>query len=259
MELTRLDLSAEPFEPPAYRCDFCGEPRLASLADPHCGAESCAEAFARSLAGAQAREERERYPVAEKFRLPRKYTNASLGQAPEGMWSAYKLADQHVTGLHLGGFYGGGVVLAGPVGTGKTWLAAAIFNRAEALGGMCFWARGAGLAAAIKATWGDYRGEELLTEQLASVDLLVLDDFGIQAGDGGRMSDHVETMYFNIVDARSQADRPTVVTTNMESAELMTNRTKATIDRLKEGALALTLRTRQRGGVKTNERDSAEG
>lgn len=112
-----------------------------------------------------------------------------------------------------------GMILAGPVGGGKTHLACAIawhvlHRRRPDGSGFCsarFWSTPQ-LLAEIRAT---YRAEAEehesdIAERATGADLLVLDDFGAE-----KATDHAADRLFLILNGRLEAGRTTIVTTNL--------------------------------------------
>lgn len=104
-----------------------------------------------------------------------------------------------------------GLLIAGPVGTGKTHLAVGILRAARELRGIRGrFAMVPAVLAQIRAAIG--RGDEeaaYILESYQETPLLVLDDIGAE-----RVTDWVREQLFLLVDARYQAMLPTVVTTN---------------------------------------------
>lgn len=133
-----------------------------------------------------------------------------------------------------------GLFIAGPQGTGKTHLAAAISNYLIARGTPVICMTMIDLLARIKSTFssGDV-DEGSVLNGYKTVPLLVIDDMGKELPTEWAIS----TIY-NIVNGRYEAELPTIVTTNYDTGSLVYRMTpkdtrddtaaKATIDRLKE-------------------------
>jgi len=108
-----------------------------------------------------------------------------------------------------------GLVLSGPVGTGKTWTAAAALRQLVARRAV-LWTSAPLLFAQLGAPRGGERHDmalELLTARTA----LVLDDL-----DKARPTDYGAEQLFLAVDTRVEHRKPLLVTTNLTLAELAT-------------------------------------
>ena len=113
---------------------------------------------------------------------------------------------------------GHSLILCGPAGTGKT-QAAMLVARAAARHHYRIRVTNVGrLASRIRAAYSDdSTTEEYETRELERADLLVLDDVG--AGESGEAKVERRLLYF-VLEARQNARRPTVVTTNLTAAAL---------------------------------------
>ena len=135
---------------------------------------------------------------------------------------------------------GMGLLYYGPVGTGKTFLAACIANHVMAQGYR------------VKMTRFDRVADEIFAaedkaayiDHLCKYDLLILDDLGVE-----RKTEYMQEMVYKIVNARYVAGAPVIVTTNLTREEL----TKAddmgyarTYDRLLEKCLPIQVAGRSR-------------
>ena len=132
--------------------------------------------------------------------LPARYRNANLADFSKQMgrlataWLA-KPTD--------------GLFIAGPVGAGKTHLAAAVFrDRAERRIGVTF-RRCADFFRDLRETYRANWSEETVLEPLDQVRFLILDDLG-----AGSLSDHERRFTLELLDRRLNAVRPTLVTSN---------------------------------------------
>lgn len=111
----------------------------------------------------------------------------------------------------------GWLVMLGPNGCGKTHLAAAIANRALGRGHSVFFAVVPDLIDHLRASFapGKEVGYDELFDQVRNAGLLVLDDLGAQAG-----SPWAQEKLYQVVNYRTVAGLPTVVTSDQSMAEL---------------------------------------
>lgn len=102
---------------------------------------------------------------------------------------------------------GSGLLLYGPVGTGKTYTAACICNEVIQNGRT---ARMTTLPMIIAEMQDQFSSRNEILQRLNRVDLLVLDDLGAE-----RTSSYMQETMFTVIDQRLIGRRPLIVTTNM--------------------------------------------
>lgn len=122
-------------------------------------------------------------------------------------------------------------VIVGPVGVGKTHLAAA----------MCRPAVEAGLDVRLVPMHRFIRGirpggDDGYFDRLADMDRLILDDVGAE-----RQTDWTQTSFDALVAYRWEEERPTIYTTNMDADTLRAHVGEHTYSRMCAGALAIAL------------------
>lgn len=110
-----------------------------------------------------------------------------------------------------------GLLLQGPAGTGKTYLAAAVVRARIEAGRRAVFHRAADLYTALRETYRVNGSEENALREYHESPLLVLDDLG-----AGSLSDHERRATLEVLDRRLNHLRPTVVTTNLTLSELET-------------------------------------
>ena len=129
------------------------------------------------------------------------------------------------------------VILSGKVGNGKTHLACATANYIIAnFGKTALFLSVVDAFSKIKAT---YTKKSEITEinvinQFSMVDLLILDEFGIQIG-----SEHEKMLLFRIINKRYENLKPTILISNLSPAEIK-NFEERIFDRLKENGILLS-------------------
>ncbi|MFA6662015.1 MAG: ATP-binding protein [Bacilli bacterium] len=123
-----------------------------------------------------------------------------------------------------------GIIFYGPVGTGKTHMAACIVN---ALIDKMIPAGVTNIPTLLNRLQGAFSEQRQdLIEHLQRYELMVVDDLGVE-----RNTPYASEQLFNIIDSRSRSGKPIIITTNMtidemENAEDM--QSKRIYDRIKE-------------------------
>lgn len=109
---------------------------------------------------------------------------------------------------------GEGLIIMGDPGNGKSHLAAGIVHRVVAAGGAAIFAKVPRLMVRFEATYrqGAREAESDLLQALFDADLVVLDDVGAE-----KWTEKREERLFLIVDARVDARRPIIATTNCKN------------------------------------------
>jgi putative replication protein len=119
-------------------------------------------------------------------------------------------------------------VFSGSPGTGKNHLAAAIGNFLLAKDHTVLIVTVADLMLRVRACYDGGQSEASLLDELARVDLLVLDEVGIQ-----KDSKHEKIIINQIIDRRLASMRPVGVLTNLNFEELAATLGERVVDRLK--------------------------
>lgn len=123
-----------------------------------------------------------------------------------------------------------GLILSGMPGTGKSHLAAALMQtmigRKQVQYATCL-----DMIRAIRDTWrrDSVQSESSVLAHLRDLDLLVIDEVGVQYGTDGE-----QTVLFDVLDRRYREVKPTVVITNQDKDGLRGFVGERTFDRLAE-------------------------
>lgn len=104
-----------------------------------------------------------------------------------------------------------GIIFSGAPGVGKTHLAAAIMNYKLSHGTECIFCTVPELLSDIKNTFNKGNETSELMELIKEVDLLILDDLGVE-----KATDWVAEQLFVILNARLVRNKQTVITTNYQ-------------------------------------------
>jgi DNA replication protein DnaC len=132
---------------------------------------------------------------------------------------------------------GTSLVMCGRPGTGKTHLANAMAISLFNQGNPVTYTTSFKMMARIKATYNKFDAKETETaaiEALTRVELLVIDEVGVQFG-----SEAEKVLFYQIINGRYDNVLPTVLISNLTARELEQFIGERCFDRLKEGAGAV--------------------
>lgn len=144
---------------------------------------------------------------------------------------------------------GTGLLLCGQVGTGKSFLAAAIANELISQGTPCLMTNFSRLISRISEKFG---GDQKYLDNLNRFDLLIIDDLGAE-----RDSDFTWEKVMNVIDARYRAGLPIIITTNLgpkDFADRGDIRRQRVFSRLKEMCICLEVKGEDRRGKKMQDK-----
>lgn len=124
---------------------------------------------------------------------------------------------------------GAGLILAGLPGTGKSHLAAALLQRT--LSASVAYTTCLDMIRAVRDTWrrDSERSETQVLNHLERLDLLVIDEVGMQYGTDGE-----QTILFDVLDRRYRDMMPTIFLTNQDVKGMQQYIGERTFDRLRE-------------------------
>ena len=144
---------------------------------------------------------------------------------------------------------GTGLLLCGQVGTGKSFLAAAIANELISQGTPCLMTNFSRIISRISEKFG---GDQKYLDDLNRFDLLIIDDLGAE-----RDTDFTWEKVMNVIDARYRAGLPLIVTTNLgpkDFADRGDIRRQRVFSRLKEMCICLEVKGEDRRGKKMQDK-----
>ena len=139
---------------------------------------------------------------------PKAYAGVMLAQVEEreGSKAGKAAATLYVETWAARRANGQGLILAGPWGTGKTLVASAIANELDARHQTVIFLTVVDLQARVR----DFDSAKEFVRACHTVDLLVLDDFGIE-----KATEWAVAELFGIIDARYRDKAPIIITTNL--------------------------------------------
>lgn len=126
---------------------------------------------------------------------------------------------------------GTSLILSGGPGTGKTHLALSVAKQIALIGFQAKYLTTRKLLRQIRDTWGKRSEltEQQIMDRLAEVDLLIIDEIGVQRG----TDDELNTI-FEIIDERYQNRRPSILISNLPWLELKQVIGDRSADRLRD-------------------------
>lgn len=199
-----------------YRCKVCQQPTRTKKHIEGYGDIEPSIACDCDRAAEAARKERERLEEIDRKR------RICFNQAPMRSWTFEnddrknaKLSEamlRYAVNFHHFLKEGKGLLLFGPVGTGKSFYAACIANRVIEMG---YSAKMTNFATLTNDLQGMNEGRNQYIEDLNRYSLLIIDDLGAE-----RKSEYMQEMVFNIIDSRYRSGLPMVITTNLSGEEI---------------------------------------
>lgn len=120
------------------------------------------------------------------------------------------------------------LIMVGGVGTGKTHLACGLVREVVSSGRAAKFTTVQKLIREVRASWGT-KTEQAVIDEFAKLDLLVIDEVGVQAG-----SENERNILFDIVNSRYEDMRSTVIITNCDIDGIKAYLGERVVDRLRE-------------------------
>ena len=127
---------------------------------------------------------------------------------------------------------GTSIILSGRPGTGKTHLACALVMEAKRQGFSGLFTSVAKLVRQVRDTWasGSEVTESEVLDRYIKLDLLVIDEVGVQAG-----SDNERNILFSVINGRYEEMRPTILLSNEPLSKVKELIGERAFDRFREG------------------------
>ncbi len=198
-------------------------------------AERTANEAAKLHSGAKSKKARQIMKLLEGSEIPRRFRGRTFdnyraeGDAQlHALTKAKAFAENFPKAMELGASF----VFCGKPGTGKTHLACAIGNHVmKAFGNSVSFVTVFEVAQRVKSTYGDNtKSESDVMRSFAQVDLLILDEVGVQFG-----TKFEEVIITDIINRRYSDMRPTIILSNLTSDELSEYLGVRVVDRMFEG------------------------
>lgn len=142
-----------------------------------------------------------------------------------------------------------GLLLCGTVGTGKSFLAAAIANTLIDQGTPCLMTNFSRIISRISEKFG---GDQKYLDDLNRFDLLIIDDLGAE-----RDTDFAWEKIMDVIDARYRAGLPIIITTNLSMRQLSDQsdiRRQRVYSRLREMCVFIEVQGVDRRGKKMQDK-----
>jgi len=155
----------------------------------------------------------ERFRLLKKSGLPARYYGATFAAAEIDDDNR----DAYVSVMRFEVKPTGGLIISGPVGTGKTYAASCMVNLfLDKLKWVTF-GNVLDLLGRLRRSYSDAAQEEewRILDELNKVPLLVIDDLGKE-----KVSEWVEQILYQVIDGRYRAEKPLIVTTNYDAETL---------------------------------------
>ncbi|AET68764.1 DNA replication protein [Desulfosporosinus orientis DSM 765] len=150
----------------------------------------------------------------DKFRFDYYSSSASDQSHSEGAIKALNAAKSFVKEC-LHSPYGLGILFTGPVGSGKTYLAASIANELMAANRKVLFLVVPDLLDELRATYKSELNELDLLDSARTIPILILDDLGAH-----NYTDWTKNRLYSIINYRLNEHLPTVITSNLPLEEM---------------------------------------
>jgi Cdc6-like AAA superfamily ATPase len=134
--------------------------------------------------------------------------------------------------------HGLGLFIHGPTGTGKTTLANLILKELVKRDISCYATTFSQTVESFTATWSDVTEKARFAKRFMNTKVLLLDDLGKEFRSKSRLQ---QTTFDHILRTRVQNNRPTILTTNINAAELVIGYGASVLSLLYEKSISVSL------------------
>lgn len=199
---------------------------------PQCEAAKSAQRAAEEAAEAARRLELVHRGRLDEARIPARFIGRTfdnyVADAPEKVRALTAVRD-YAEQFEEHARRGTGLILAGTPGTGKSHLCAALLQ--TMLQRSVRYVTCLDMIRAVRDTWrrDSEQSERDVLRYFSGLDLLIIDEIGVQYGTDGE-----QTIIFEVLDRRYRDMRPTILITNQDKAGLVQFVGERTFDRLIE-------------------------
>lgn len=167
--------------------------------------------------------------------IPARFASKGFGEyqaATQGQRAALKAAHEYCREFQRHRQAGSCLIFSGNPGTGKTHLAISCIRHLVGAGYTGRYTRAFELIEGIRSTWrrDSRKTEKQILQEFTEVDLLVLDEVGVQYG-----SESETVELFKVLDTRYLDVKPSIIVTNAGIDDLQNYLGVRALDRLREG------------------------
>lgn len=171
--------------------------------------------------------------------IPPRYRTRSLDTyvaSGQGQRQALDVCRSYVADIDRRIKEGASLMFLGGVGTGKTHLACGIAREFIDQHKTAMYIRVADLISMVRETWrpDSKESERKVYKKLLGLDLLILDEVGVQAG-----TENEQNILFSVINQRSEEMRPMILISNLTAPEVKTMLGDRSYSRVSENARAV--------------------
>jgi DNA replication protein DnaC len=231
------DIDNNPFTLPKT-CETHGDFESRHIIDriwsrcPKCEAERRTVEEAEAEEQARKMREARRRKLLGRAAIPERFAGKSFGSFnadTDAKRSALTVLRDYAENFECNAQAGRGLILSGKPGTGKSHLAGAVLQ--SQLNRDVLYATCMDVIRMVRETWrrDSEKSERQVLAYLGGLDLLVIDEMGVQYGTDGE-----QTVLFDVLDRRYREVKPTILLTNQNTDGLKGYLGERTFDRLRE-------------------------